>query len=207
MDRLNTITDFVKRSGIVLVADNDDGRVNSITNEEQIIELLQANFDYIYKPQMRKWYDMAIRLNNSDHIYINIKVSNFENSAADNISAKLGMGYALTGIKNLPASWKEFNRLVANNLRVGYDYYFLVVDKSNIRNSYWTSLKRIDKLVANGNNLPFQCNWSINRTFSQRSELEAMKYILSVYVDSWDKKANGYPHEIKRLLDNDEIIS
>ena len=156
---------------------------------------------------MRKWYDMAIRLNNSDHIYINIKVSNFENSTADNISAKLGMGYALTGIKNLPASWKEFNRLVANNLRVGYDYYFLVVDKSNIRNSYWTSLKRIDKLVANGNNLPFQCNWSINRTFSQRSELEAMKYILSVYVDSWDKKANGYPHEIKRLLDNDEIIS
>lgn len=207
MDRLREITDFIRQSGLVLESDSDDGRVNSITNEEQIIDLLQANFDYIDKPQIRNWYDMAIELDDADDIYVNIKVSNFENSAADNVSSKLGMGYALTGIKNLPVAWEKFNHLVANHLRVGYDYYFLVIDKSNISNSYWTSLKRIDKLVANGNNLPFQCNWSINREFSRLSELEAMKYILSVYVDSWDKKAKGYPHEIKKLLDNDEIIT
>ena len=88
----------------------------------------------------------------------------------------------------------------------GGDTTLSLMDKNNINNSYWTSLKRIDKLVSNGNNLPFQCNWSKNRIFSNRTETEAMEYILKTYINSWDKKTDGYPHELKRMLDSGDII-
>lgn len=206
MERLDSIVGVIKQSGLILDNHSEDGRVNSIANEDQIIDLLINEFDFIRRPVVRNWYDMEVVLNDIESLYVNIKVSNLLNSAADNVSSKLGMGYALTGIKTLPIVWGEFNRLVAQNLRVGYDYYFLIIDKSDIRQTFWTSLKRINTLVSNGNNLPFQCNWAENRVFSTRTELQAMRYILEKYVESWDKKAKGYPHELKSILERNEIL-
>lgn len=206
MERLAEIIEFIKNSHLELADNNDDGRINSALNEEQITDILIPKFNYIEKPSIRKWYDIAIKGDIKETIYVNIKVSDFSNGASDNISSKLGMGYALTGIADLPTSWKAFNKLVAENIRIGYDYYFIIIDKNNLKNSYWTSLKRIDKLVSNGNNLPFQCNWSKNRIFSNRTETEAMEYILKTYINSWDKKTDGYPHELKRMLDSGDII-
>ena len=206
MERLAEIIEFIKNSHLELANNNDDGRINSVLNEEQITDIIIPKFSYIEKPPIRKWYDIAIKGNIEETIYVNIKVSDFCNGASANISSKLGMGHALTGIIDLPTSWKAFNKLVAENIRIGYDYYFIIIDKNNINNSYWTSLKRIDKLVSNGNNLPFQCNWSKNRIFSNRTETEAMEYILKTYINSWDKKTDGYPHELKRMLDSGDII-
>ena len=33
-----------------------------------------------------------------------------------------------------------------------------------------------------------------------------MEYILKTYINSWDKKTDGYPHELKRMLDSGDII-
>ena len=92
---------------------------------------------------------------------------------------------------------------MCSNIKSGFDYYFLVVNKNNHSDAYWTSLKRIKTLVPNGNNLPFQCDWASNREFSGRTEEEATKYLLKVYLTSWEKKVNGFPFEIKNLLESD----
>lgn len=202
---LNNIVGLLKCNPLALDHSNADGRVNSIDNEDTIMNFLMEHFSNIEKPSIRNWYDFAI-IGHPRNVYVNVKVSDLSNSAADNLSSKLGMGYALTGIENMPTTWEKFHTMLADNLRIGYDYYFLVVNKNNSTDCFWTSLKRIKTLVANGNNLPFQCNWAQNRDFSTRSELEAMKYILSVYISSWDKKAKGYPFEIKELLERDKLL-
>ena len=207
-DYLNRIVSFLETNPVVLSSDNADGRVNSGINEDEILEELMESplGGVIERPNIRAWYDFAINVGGR-RIYVNIKVSDLSNRAADNLSAKKGMGYALTGIENLPDNWPDFNSAICRNLRFGFDYYFLVVNKNNSRDVFWTSLKRIQRLQPNGNNLPFQCDWSINREWSGRSEEEATKYILEVYLSSWDKKINGYPGEIKALLDRGEIHS
>ena len=60
--------------------------------------------------------------------------------------------------------------------------------------------------MPNGNNLPFQCNWAENRAFSNRSEIEAMRYILDIYLQSWDKKVKGYPFKLKEMFANNKIL-
>ena len=205
---LDSIVSFLQNNPTELSSNDADGRVNSGVNEHEILEhLLESDFGQIINlPPPRCWYDFAI-INNTGELFVNIKVSDLSNSAADNLSSKKGMGYALTGIKDIPDNWEDFNNVISRSIRPGYDYYFLVVDKKNPNDVFWTSLKRIEKLQANGNNLPFQCNWSANREWSHRSEEEAIKYILEVYLDSWDKKISGYPGEIKALLDRGAIHS
>ena len=203
---LDEIVNYLSSENLNLVATSHDGRVNSIANEDQIINLLKNKYsNSVDIPNIRSWYDFGLRKDNQE-IYINIKVSDLDNGAADNLSSKIGMGYALTGIKDLPVDWHSFNEILANNLKYGYDYYFLIVNKNDTSDIFWTSLKRIKELRSNGSNLPFQCDWGKNREPSGRSEYEAIKYILSVYVDSWDKKTNGYPEKIKNMLSNGMII-
>ncbi|WP_285658158.1 hypothetical protein, partial [Helicobacter bizzozeronii] len=162
------------------------------SNEDQILAVLTDKFSEVQMPRHRCWYDLKI-VKDSQEIFVNIKVSDLNNNSADNISAKLGMGYALTGVQNLPTAWDKFHAILAEQLKLGYDYYFLVVNKKDPKDCFWTSLKRIKTLISNGNNLPFQCSWSANREFSNRNEIEATRYILSVYLESWRKKVEGYP--------------
>lgn len=205
---LDSIVSYLKNNPVTLSNNNADGRINSAENEDEILDrICEANFGVsIDRPTIRAWYDFSITSNYGE-IFVNIKVSDLSNTAADNLSSKQGMGYALTGIKNIPDNWKKFNEIVSRNIKSGYDYYFLIINKVDSSDVFWTSLKRIRRLQANGNNLPFQCNWASNREWSNRSEEEATEYILSVYIDSWNKKINGYPGEIKALLDRGEIHS
>lgn len=197
---------LLREKNLLLINSSDDGRVNSINNEDQIIKLLKDHFgNFLEIPSIRQWYDIAF-IHGSTKIFINIKVSDFKNNAADNLSSKLGMGYALTGLDHMPISWDEFNNMLADNLRTGYDYYFLVIDKNCSTNVFWTSLKRIQYLQPNGSNLPFQCNWARNTIPSTRTEVESMRYILEIYLQSWNKKTKGYPHKIRDILENDKLI-
>jgi hypothetical protein len=203
--KLTKIVDYLSQINIDLLHDHDDGRVNSIVHEDQISDALITNFGKIIeKPSIRSWYDIAINDGNSE-IFVNIKVSDFSNNAADNISSKLGMGYALTGIKDMPVPWKQFNNVLADNIKIGYDYYFIIMNKNDTKDVFWNSLKRINSLQPNGSNLPFQCNWIINRDYSSRDELSAIKYIINTYLQSWDKKASGYPHKLKAMIENDDF--
>ncbi len=192
MRYLESVVEFLQANPILLYNNNDDGRLNSANSEEVLLDKILKNFSNTQKPNIRSWYDFSIC--EKEKIYVNIKISDLDNSAADNCSSKLGMGYALTGVINMPISWNTFHKMLVKELKIGFDYYFLVINKNDTRDCFYTSLKRIKTLVPNGNNLPFQCDWSKNREFANRSEVEAMRYILDIYLQSWDKKVG-----IKRL--------
>ena len=202
---LDKLINYLKTNPIRLSKTHSDGRVNSINNEDEIKNKLLENNEFrriIIIPKERFWYDIALNYEGK-FLPINIKVSNLLNGSADNCSSKQGMAYALTGEKyNIPSNWKDFDKFLAKNLKFGYDYYFIVVNKASPSDCYWTSLKRINRLTPNGNNLPFQANWAINRTFSGRSEKEAMKYIIEIYLQSWDKKVDGDPIHLRRIIEN-----
>lgn len=82
----------------------------------------------------------------------------------------------------------------------------MIINKNDTRDCFWTSLKKIQELIPNGNNLPFQCDWHKNREFSNRDEIEATKYLLDIYIQSWDKKIKDYPFELRKILDNNKIL-
>jgi hypothetical protein len=190
---LDKIVEALKKSHLRLSCDMRDGRVNSSFNEDEVLEAIsKAGFD-IEIPKSRAWYDFSI-----GGIFVNVKISACK--TADNCSSKEGLAYALTGLESVLNDFNNFHKVLVENLQTGYDYYFLVVNKNDCGDVFWTSLKRIKTLVPNGNNLPFQCNWGKNRDFAKRMEIEATNYLLQTYLDSWDKKIEGYPENIKQYL-------
>lgn len=188
MEQFNELTNYLKNNLGNLKYDNRDGRVNSIINEEFVLNKLFEKYK-IEKPKIRNWYDFKI-----GEYFFNIKISSF--SSADNISSKKSMAYTLTGIEGDEFSdkWNLFHEKLFDNININNskDYYFLCINSADTNDIFWTSLKRINTLIPNGNNLPFQCNWNNNKVFSNRSNQEAIDYIISVYLQSWEKKISPY---------------
>lgn len=176
-----------------------DGRIDSAESEPVIIEHLKALFndtsvEIIETPGKRWWYDILIKYN--DEIFpVNIKITS--GNSNDNISSKLGMFYALTGIWPEDISglvrWENYNKLLTENFNpdINTDYYFIVYFK-NEESFLFTSLKRLNMVVANGNNLPFQCKWSDNCEVTSRNRNEQSYYLMDIYFNSWLKKTNGF---------------
>lgn len=189
--QLTEIRDFLASNGVQLSKQFQDGRINASINEDEIIKAIRSKFD-IDLPPPRYWYDFAI-LNGNEKIPVNIKITS--TSTADNVQCKLGMYYALTGIWPKFANetpWADYFALLKRGLSTSTekDYYFLVVSKKNPRDVFCTSLKQIQTLVANGNNLPFQCNWGNNRHPKQRTHDGAIKFLLGKFRESIQLRAN-----------------
>lgn len=176
-----------------------DGRLDSAESEGTVIKHLQSLFKgtdikVFIPPAKRWWYDILIEYNGKKYP-INIKITTGDSS--DNISSKLGMFYALTGKwpeneKGL-TKWESYNTSLVKyfNPNTETDYYFIVYFKKE-ETFLFTSLKRLNTLVANGNNLPFQCKWSNNLKNTTRSQNEQCHYLMNVYFDSWIKKISGF---------------
>lgn len=177
----------------------NDGRLESAESEQIICSLLQDYFknnDNIIinpAPKARFWYDIGITVDNVFYP-INIKITN--GNTADNVSSKKGMFYALTGIDPETIAgldkWEKYNNLLIKNLNFEQDkdYYFLIYFKDS-KTFFFTSLKRIDTLVPNGNNLPFQCCWKKNLNYTNRTKIEQGYYIMNVFINSFKKKISG----------------
>lgn len=182
-----------------------DGRLDSAESEDVVIKHLQELFSNsdieVEDAPPRHWYDVAFKTEDKTY-YANVKITS--GAQADNISSKLGLFYALTGI--LPTSvkgvnlnhWGPYNKKLLENLDYNCeaDYYFVIYFKDS-ESFLVTSLKRIQTLTPNGSNLPFQCKWSENDVFSNRTLEEQSKYIMDVYYDSWLKKVAGFEPLIK----------
>lgn len=188
---LTDIQNFLVANAVQLSRQFKDGRINASINEDEIIKAIRSKFD-IELPPPRHWYDFAIR-KGSEKIPVNIKVTS--TSTADNVQCKLGMYYALTGIwpnfaNEMP--WGEYFALLKRGLstKKDKDYYFLVVSKRHPSDVFCTSLKQIQTLVANGNNLPFQCNWGSNRLPQSRTHDAAIKFLLGKFYESIKLRAN-----------------
>ncbi len=188
---LTDIQNFLIANAVQLSRQFQDGRINASINEDEIIKAIKSNFD-IELPPHRHWYDFAIK-KGAEKIPVNIKVTS--TSTADNVQCKLGMYYALTGIWPTFANempWGDYFALMRKGLSTttDKDYYILVVSKKSPRDVFCTSLKQIQTLVANGNNLPFQCNWGNNRTPQLRTHDAAVKFLLGKFYESIKLRAN-----------------
>tara|TARA_B100001250_G_scaffold358869_1_gene335442 strand:+ start:116 stop:715 length:600 start_codon:yes stop_codon:yes gene_type:complete len=184
VEYLNTLT-------ITVSENHEDGRVNSIDDEDTIIDLLIERYgDNVEKPPARCWWDLKLF-----GYPINIKSSKF-GSAADNFSSKAAILYALT---NLPesevtcSSWKQFQKKLQHNSSqlTPRDYYIIVLNKVT-KQVHLTSLKSLNKLTPNGNNLPFQIKWRDNVSPIERTYLQSYDLLIECYKESVMKKISSH---------------
>ena len=184
VEYLNTLT-------ITVSENHEDGRVNSIDDEDTIIDLLIEKYgDNVEKPPARCWWDLKLF-----GYPINIKSSKF-GSAADNFSSKAAILYALT---NLPesevtcSSWKQFQKKLQHNSsqQTPRDYYIIVLNKVTGL-VYLQSLKSLNKLTSNGNNLPFQIKWKDNIFPVDRDYGQSYDFLIECYKESVYKKISAH---------------
>lgn len=201
---LKEIVVFLKSENIKLSAKNRDGRINSSFNETQILNVISQKFR-IEIPRSRSWFDFAVQEKN--FYPVNIKIT--DTTHADNLNCKLGLYYALTGM--MPSfpneiGWRECFRFLKKDLKKNdKDYYFLVINKQNSKDIFLNSLKSLAVLQPNGNNLPFQCKWDINKMPAQRNFDEAVKFLLTCFSVSIKQRAEIY-FDFKKHF-NEYIVS
>jgi hypothetical protein len=208
----DSLAETLKEGITTLSQSSPDGRVNSAINEGEVRKALlhfSKNNEWfrrhsqltIQEPPPRSWYDFVV-IGPNVFVPVNIKVSAC--NTADNLNCKLGLYYALTG--RMPdfgngTGWQTFMKELAQHISNApdADYYFLVVSKRELGEVFWTSLKKIGKLVPNGNNPPFQCNWSENRNRVSRSEQEARSYLLGILGETFRQRAQPLNHFQRHL--------
>lgn len=185
---------FMKSQNIQCSNVNEDGRVNSCIDEDVVVKMLQDKFgDRIKKPNIRMWYDMLVfddiygwipvniktttTLTNDNtgnlamcvHSYTDKKLDLHSNTTYDN--GKMSK-ILLNSLKN-----KEYNR---NHKK---DYYFLVINKKNPTDVIINSIKGLNTLTPNINNLPFQVCWNKNRNF----EFKNINEIVYLFIECLQK--------------------
>ena len=197
---LVNIVNYLKECKLNLSKNLRDGRINSAFNEDEIFNIIKSCFD-INRPSMRDWVDFSFMQN--DIFYpVNIKVSAMQTS--DNLNCKLGIYCALSGkipYFNNGISWEEYFKNLSENLALNdKDYYFLIINKNDTSDIFATSLKGLQNIMPNGNNLPFQAKWDNNRIPVLRNFKEAKDFILSTFAKSLKLRADAYFH-FKRYFD------
>ena len=184
VEYLNSLT-------IAVSENHEDGRVNSIDDEDTVIDLLIEKYgDNVEKPPARCWWDLKLF-----GYPLNFKSSKF-GSAADNFSSKAAILYALTNIPEEEvtcSSWKQFqNKLKENSSQqTPRDYYIIVLNKVT-GVVYLQSLKSLNKLTSNGNNLPFQIKWKDNVFPVERTYLQSYDFLIECYKESVHKKISSH---------------
>ncbi len=181
--QLNEIAKFLKTNPYNLSQPLQDGRLNSSVNEEEILNTIKHFFP-IQLPKAREWWDFSFEEN--DIFYpVNITTT----KTADNLNCKLGIYYALCGILptfNNEIAWEKYFQKLHKDLgkNTDRDYYFLIINKNDPKDIFINSLKGIQTLQPNGNNLPFQCKWDNNREIIQRDFDGSKNSILSALAKS-----------------------
>ena len=187
------MVDFLKTQNFTPSIQSRDGRTNSASDEEQILRLLESKFP-INCANVREWYDFSFYDEKSVFCPVNIKVSTMK--TADNLNCKLGIYYALTGKEPTfgnGINWKEYLAILRHDLKENdRDYYFLIISKNDTKDIFGTSLKCLESIVSNGDNLPFQANWDKNRQITPRDFKEAEEFLLSKLGESLKKRAERY---------------
>ena len=187
-------------SGIEASTLHEDGRVNSIKDEDNIISEMKRLFkDRIKEPKARHWYDVMI-----DGIPCQIKAST---GGSDNFSSKKAVVYTLTNmiiteVDRMKNGFPVFDNIIRqrrddNNQR---DYPIVVLDK-NTNTLHLKTLKTLTCLVPNGNNLPFQINWNKELTNEpvERTGAEAYNFIIGAYIESVKKKLSQHKDALSLL--------
>jgi len=188
------IKNYLKLQAFKFSTQNEDGRINSCIDEDKVIKLLIEKFgNRIKKPKIRMWYDILA----FDYIYkwipINIKttttmtsdntgnltmcVYTYTNEKIDIYSNKSYENGKMSDILFNKLKNKEYN---TNNKK---DYYFIVLNKTDVNDIIINSIKGLTILTPNINNLPFQVCWNKNRTF----KYENINKKIKLFIDCLQK--------------------
>ena len=183
------IKKYLKLQSFHFSTHNEDGRINSCIDEDEIIKLLIEKFGFkIKKPKIRMWYDILA----FDYIYgwipINIKTTTtitsdntgnlamcvhaYTNEILDIYRDKTYENGKMSDILFDKLKNKEYN---TNNKK---DYYFIVLNKTDASDIIVNSLKGLTILTPNINNLPFQVCWDKNRTFKYENINKKIKLFI-----------------------------
>jgi len=170
------IQNYLKAQVFQFSKQNEDGRINSCSDEDEIIKLLVKQFgDKIKKPKIRMWYDILVLDNMYGWLPVNIKTTTLQTS--DNTGNLAMCVYAYTNeVLNIHKDKSYENGKMSNvlfdklkkkeyNKNNKKDYYFIVLNKTDASDVIVNSVKGLSILTPNINNLPFQVNWSKNREF------------------------------------------
>jgi hypothetical protein len=185
------VVEYLNSVTISVSGNHEDGRVNSIDDENTIIDILVEKYgDNIEVPKARDWWDVKVF-----GYPLNIKSSKF-GSAADNFSSKAAILYALTDLpedKVKVTSWKKFQEALAKNSSEDNqrDYYIFALNKTT-NEVHLSSLKTLSKITPNGNNLPFQIKWANNINPVSRSHRQAYEFLVECYKESVRRKINAH---------------
>jgi hypothetical protein len=187
----------------------NDGRINSNLDENEITKLLKDEFkDRLYIPNDRHWYDISIKDYQYGVLPINIKSTTTK--SCDNIGNLSILLYSLTEHKmrlknksynNGDASRHLLNYIKNKDFTKNYkrDYYFIVINKNNPKDIIINSIKGLNKLTSNNNNLPFKINWSKNTDFKYKNIKDIINLVLKTIQKpkpSWQEK---FLKEIREL--------
>ena len=188
------IQKYLKLQAFQCSTQNEDGRINSCFDEEEVIKLLVEKFgNKIRKPGIRMWYDILAFDTIYGWIPINIKTTTTKTS--DNIGNLALCVYAYTDevldihrdktYENGEMSNILFNKLQNKKYNKNYkkDYYFIVVNKLDASDIIVNSIKGLTILTPNANNLPFQVNWSKNKLF----RYEPINKKIQLFIDCLQK--------------------
>jgi hypothetical protein len=168
---------------------NDDGRINSCMDEDEIIKLLIEKFsNKIKKPKMRMWYDILI----FDYIYgwIPCNIKTTSTLTHDNTGNLAMCVYAYTNEyldihKNNSYENGKMSNILYNKLKNKEynknnkkDYYFIILNKTNTDDIIINSIKGLTILTPNINNLPFQVCWNKNKLFKYENINKKIKLFI-----------------------------
>ncbi len=192
-EELIKIKNYLNKENFKLKNTFEDGRLNASINEDQILKLIRKEYE-INIPKSRSWFDFSIETENIFYP-VNIKVTNTTHQ--DNLNCKLGIYYSLTGhLPDFPNEirWLHYFEKLKNNLgkNKSKDYFFLVINKSDLTDVFVNSLKGLNSIYPNGNNLPFQCKWADNKMFKKRKFKDSQDFLLKTFGESIKLRSEIY---------------
>ena len=165
------------------INENEDGRLNSVSDEKRIIAILINHFgsDRVISAKPRAWYDFEFI--SQDHVhrfYINVKSSC---GGVDNAFNKTAIVYSLTNLSPdvIPKNM-NFNKLyslidknICETRNTSHEYYYLYIDKKDKR-VILKSILDIQNFVSNPCNI-LQINWNKEKSSNKGngSDLRVIK--------------------------------
>ena len=192
-EALDVICQGLIERNLVIGKVDTDGRVNSKLNEGFVLSCIkeicdEEEIDFEFTAD-RDFCDFKIY-----GAPVNLKMSGL--NTGDNVASSEALLYTIIG-ERTNGRWG--GRIKALKEYVNHenlfweqiepkDYYFLVVNKNDTTDIFWTSMRSLAVLRPNGNNLPFQCEWGKNREMVERTIDESNKFLWSAYMDSLKKR-------------------
>jgi len=206
------IQKYLKLQAFQFSKQNEDGRVNSCIDGDEVTKLLIKKFGKkIKKPKIRMWYDILA----FDYMYgwlpVNIKTTTTITS--DNTGNLAMCVYAYTNeildihrsktYENGKMSDILFDKLKNKkyNTNNKKDYYFIVLNKTDVSDIIVNSVKGLSILTPNINNLPFQVKWSKNKNFKYENINKKIKLFIECLQKPKPSWQESFMSNIRTLHD------